>query len=530
MGLSSTSYAGNELTAANPPIKDGKAFVLPEIPRTSQDNSVLVSGFRFDGNTVFTSEELSGVLSEYLGKHIARADLGELSRRITLYYVEHGYINSGALLTELPQSQNYPGNIVPLRVIEGRVSEVRMHGEGGLRSSYIRDRLVRDGEPLNMNVLQQRFSLLLNDPLIAKINSRVIPGEELGSAILDLDITRNKPYSLNLYANNYQAPSIGSEAIGASFTARNLSGWGDSLELGLQHSRGNDPIHLGWSTPLGARGTHLHISADNGQASVIEEPLNTIDIRSRSKAYEVGINQDLIDTPQRKVNIGLGYVRRESRTTLLGEPYSFTAGEPDGDSLIKAWRLSQDWTERWDKQALALRSVFVFGRTNVTQDAESIDVPDSTYNLWNGQFQFVRDVSDRGAQVVIHGSTQLSSHRLLPLERYVLGGSSTVRGYRENAVVRDQGEFLSFEYHYPIWAAGDATKSLQLIPFMDLGNAHNKDEASQRLSSAGVGISWHQYGIKADLFLAKAFSKLAVDTHGNLQDHGVHFQISYDAL
>jgi hemolysin activation/secretion protein len=502
-------------------------FILPPVSGASQGSGIQVAGYRFQGNTVFSNEELQKIAAPYAGRRISPAELEELRTRITRLYVDAGYINSGALLAALPSKNGYPDNIVPFHIVEGHVDEVRIKGEERLQKSYIESRLIKNGEVLNVNAMQERFRLLLTDPLFDRINSRIIPGDAPGKAVLDIDVVRAKPYSLSLFANNYRPPSIGSNAAGVSGWVRNLTGYGDMLEASVQHSQGADPFHAGWSVPVGAAGTSFHASYDNGSSSVIEEPLNTIDIRSVTSGYEIGVDQSLIDTLARKVEVGLSYGQRDNKTTVGGTPFSFTPGEPNGDSRVKVWRLSQDWTERWEKQALALRSVFAFGRNNVDPTGATGPVADQSYRIWTGQAQYVQNVLDNGSQILLRASVQLTPDLLLPLERLSLGGVGTVRGYRENAVVRDEGYAMSAEFHYPLLGSGEANNSLTLIGFVDYGNGWNRGEDSQKLSSAGLGLNWRWQGWSADLYWAKKLSSLPVETSGNLQDKGIHFQISY---
>lgn len=504
------------------------AFTLPPVGKDVQAwSNIHVAGFRFEGNTVFSTPELQALAAPYAGRRLSPTDLEELRTRITRLYIERGYISSGALLALPSASGTYAGDIVPIRIIEGRVDAVSVKGEDGLRKTYVAGRLVRDGEILDIHVLQDRFRLLLTDPLFDKINSRIIPGDAPGKAVLDVDIVRALPYSVSVFANNYRPPSIGSEAIGVTGWRRNLTGHGDLLEASLQHSRGSDPVHLAWSVPLGSPDLAFRANVDRGASSVVEEPLRAIDIESQTSGFDIGISRTLAETLGRKIELGLSYGRRENKTTLLGQPFSFTPGEPDGRSRVKVLRFSQDWTERWEKQALALRSVFAFGSNNADPASSMVPVADTRYVTWTGQVQFVRTVLENGTQILLRGSTQYTRDRLLPLERFAMGGVGTVRGYRENSVVRDQAYVASAEVRYPLWPEGDGKRSLHLISFVDAGDGWNKDEPRQKLSSVGLGLSWRQSGISADVHLARKLSKLPVETHGNLQDRGIHFQISY---
>ncbi len=498
---------------------------LPVVQTAARD--VLVREIQFSGNAVISTAELQGMSAAYLGKRATYADLEELRTRISRLYVERGYLNSGAVLVVADGNEPFPSGMVSIRLIEGRISEVRVTGQERLRPAYLQQRLLLSDEVFNMPVLQQRFQLLLTDPLFEKINSRIIPGDKPGMAILDIDVVRAKAYGLNIYANNYRAPSIGSEVLGMSGWVRNLSGYGDYLEASIAHSEGADPVHLGWTMPINSRGTAMKLGLDNGSSSVVGESMAAIDIKSRSSGYEIGISQNLANSLQRKIEFGLSYSQRDSQTSLLGEAFSFTPGEPDGYSKTKVLRFSQEWTERWETQALALRSVFAFGRNNMDSSDISLQVPNQRYRIWTGQLQYVKNLGKTGDQMILRASAQQTPERLLPMEKFSLGGVATVRGYRENAVVRDRAWLLNAEYHYPLPVWLEAGHKFKLIAFTDLATASNQGEAAQRLASIGVGMNWQWQNWTADLFLARKLIALPGQSSGNLQDHGVHAQLSY---
>lgn len=497
---------------------------LPAVPV----KQIVVQDIQFSGNQVLSSTELKEVVAGYMGKTLSYTELEELRARITRLYVARGYLNSGAVLAVAEGVEPFPGGIVTVRLIEGRISEVRIKGEGRLMQSYIRDRLVNEAEVFNMPVLQRRFQLLLTDPLFDKINSRILPGEQPGTAVLDIDVQRAPSSGLNLYANNYRAASIGSDVLGVSGWVRNLSGLGDMLEANFSHSEGADPMHLGWNLPLNSIGTSLRLSADHGSSAVIDESLKSVDIKSRSSGYELGLTQALLNSLQRKIEIGVSYGQRDSQTSLLGEAFSFTPGEPDGYSRTRVLRLSQEWTERWETQALALRSVFTFGRNNLDQSDSA--APARQYRIWTGQLQYVNNLDKDGRQIVLRASTQQSPDRLMPLERFSLGGVTSVRGYRENALVRDRAYMLNAEFHYPLNLGQDGGHKIRLIALTDLASASNVGEASQSLASIGAGLNWQWKNWAADLILAKKLKTIdgaGAVTGSNLQDQGVHLQLSY---
>ena len=442
--------------------KAAPGFVLPPLAGTDLASlSVEVKGFKFEGHSVFTTETLQALVADAVGQRLDPSALDELRNRINRLYVEAGYLNSGAVLSEAPGGAATQGMVV-IRIIEGRVDAVHVRGLNRLDPRYVRSRLVREGEPLNINRLQERFRLLLADPLFEKINSRIVPGDEPGSAVLSVDVVRANPYALEVFVNNYRPPSVGSTAIGLRGVVRNLTGQGDALDVTVQHTQGGDPVHVGWSVVPQGSETRAFVSYERSVAAVVEESLAAIDIKSRSSGVEAGVGRTLVDTLARHVEVALSHVVRKSSCTLLGMPFSFTPGDVDGVSEIRAWRFSQEWTERWDQQAITVRSVLVSGTNNAdsasVQTADPASVPRRRYGVWSGQAQYVHSSVGARGELRLRGNAQYSPERLVPLEQFAVGGNATVRGYRENAVLRDRAAIVC---HRPLRGGADSHRSLR---------------------------------------------------------------------
>jgi hemolysin activation/secretion protein len=117
----------------------------------------------------------------------------------------------------------------------------------------------------------------------------------------------------------------------------------------------------------------------------------------------------------------------------------------------------------------------------------------------------------------------------LPLERFALGGASSVRGYRENEFVRDNGFDASVEFRYPLFSGRLAAsgQSLQLAVFYDIGSAWNKGESGDTpvISSLGGGLLWDWGVLSVVAYFAHALDEVSEKTEYDLQDDGIHFSL-----
>ena len=104
--------------------------------------------------------------------------------------------------------------------------------------------------------------------------------------------------------------------------------------------------------------------------------------------------------------------------------------------------------------------------------------PDGRFVAWLGQFQRTRRLSDWGLQGLTRLDVQLASAPLLPLEQIVVGGPYSVRRYRENQLVRDNGVMGSVEARVPVMRSVSWADVVELASFVDAGMAWNTKLAS----------------------------------------------------
>ena len=124
--------SGSLLRESAPPPSLRPQQLLPKIePQQPQKEietagvRVKVSGFTFTGNTVFSVEELTALMSGYIGKELTLAELNTAAATITNAYRARGYFLASANIP--PQTIKSEAPIV-IEIIEGVLEEVRQTG------------------------------------------------------------------------------------------------------------------------------------------------------------------------------------------------------------------------------------------------------------------------------------------------------------------------------------------------------------------------------------------------------------------
>jgi hemolysin activation/secretion protein len=125
-------------------------------------------------------------------------------------------------------------------------------------------------------------------------------------------------------------------------------------------------------------------------------------------------------------------------------------------------------------------------------------------------------------------TTQLTPDSLLPLEQFSIGGGNTVRGYRQNQRVADNGIFGSWELRLPVYNQPDVYGRIELAPFFDVGTVwENQGEVTspRTLVSTGIGLRW-QVDPFFEARLDWGIPLNEVDDRGDsLQDQGLIFSV-----
>ncbi|AFY35120.1 ShlB/FhaC/HecB family hemolysin secretion/activation protein [Calothrix sp. PCC 7507] len=505
---------------------------LPNQPILEQDDpnaKFMVDRVEVVGSTVFRAEQLASVTNPFLGKELTFAELLQIKDAITKLYTDRGYVTTGALISP----QTVEAGVIKIQVIEGSLQEIKITGNRRLRSQYIRSRIQLGADkPLNVPRLIEKLQLLRLDPRIQNLSAELQMGVTPGSNILLVEVQEANTFSLTTSLDNGRSPSVGSFRRGVDIQEANLLGLGDTLSVGYANTDGSNTINANYALPINAHNGTLSFGFSQGWNHVIEEPFSVLDIQSNTRSYELGYRQPLVQKATQELAIGLSFSRQESQTELgidnIG-PFPLSPGaDTNGKTNISALRFFQEYTQRSNQHVFAVRSQLSFGvdwfDANVSENE-----PDSRFFAWRGQAQWVRQLAP-DTLFLTRGDFQLSADSLVPLEQFGLGGQLSVRGYRQDVLLTDNGLLLSVELRVPIVRAAKIGGVLQLTPFIDVGkgwNVKGENPSPSTLLSTGLGLLWKQ-GDKFSARLDWGIPLISVDGEkSSLQENGLYFSIRY---
>ncbi len=525
-----------ELPAFEPP--EEPLFELPSLPPPAPDAGALSQGpkLRVDaidvvGSTVFDAATLAELTRPYTGREVSAGELLALRDALTRLYIDAGYLNSGAVLPD----QRADDGRIELHVVEGQLTRIELSGNAWFRDGYLTSRVERGaGQPLNVSELETRLQLLQQDARIRRVDARLGPGERPGESVLQLDVEEARPWWVSLQFANEESPAIGSMGPRLFLGHDNLSGNGDTLLLnaaitdGLRDYQGRYALPLNrWDTTLALRGRY-------STSEVVEEPFDVFDIQSKAYTAAVELRQPVLHDVRQRLEAFAFFEYRESKNFLLGQPFNFSPASEDGVVRVAVVRLGGDWVFRDLTQVFAVRSTLSIGVDALGSTVTSDGIEDSKFLVWLGQFQWARRF-DRafGTELLVRFDVQLSNSALPSLEQFAIGGVRTVRGYRTNQLVRDNGLVFSIEPRIPLWSTLNGPLGgpfrIEFVPFFDLGHSWNTERAEPGIKTLyGIGAGFRfrfTRHFEAEVYYAEALEGLPRPPDNDLQDEGFYFRV-----
>jgi hemolysin activation/secretion protein len=514
-----------DLTPVLPP-----ADRLPE-RGLSAIGSIRVAHIVLEGVTVLPAPVLSQIVGPYEGRVVTIDELNALRRELTEAYIQRGYINSGVVIPD----QEVVDGIVVLREVRGKLAKINIAGVGRLSRSFVSRRLSGAAkQPLQIHDLQKTLELLQQESMIQRVNARLLPGLLPGEAELEVTVKAAQPFQVVVGTDNRRSASTGGEQVTLSLAHLNLTGRGDVLSADMGFSEGRGTGIASYSLPISAGNTRIQAAFSTDDARIVEAPFDEIDIESKTQRAAFAITHPWVRDPARSLVSSIGIEWKHSRSTLLGVPFSFSPGDHEGKSTTTVLNFGVEWTARTRNQILLLSSNLRRGLPAFNSTIHETG-PDGRFTAFLGQLQYARRAAPLPGELLLRGTAQYAFDSLLGIEKMPIGGFNTVRGYRENRAVRDNGMAATIEWRIPVRRERKGAfdpLSLRIAPFADYGRSWDRNGQafpSEPLDiySAGIGLLWSPIaGFRADIYWAHPF-KNSYRPGNNLQDKGFHFAIQY---
>lgn len=475
----------------------------PALP-VSPTLKVRVTQFTFSGNTLYTSEELAGVVQEFVGKELDFEGLNDAATKVRAYHRSRGYFLAQAYL---PQQAIRNGS-VEIAVIEGRVGHVELQRRPATRLAEwllagILNAHLKSGDIITETGLEKPL-LLINDLPTAAVTSEIRPSQTVGAADLRVNVDQGVGL-LNGFIDfdNQGSRFTGEYRIGFSLNVNNPLEIGDQLTVRAFTS--NDDMNFGrlaylvpigfWGTRIGASITKFDYELGKDFASLGGDGDGLVKsvyafhplYRTRNTnligqfAYEDKRLHDRIEqfgtVEDRFIDSIKGGVVGDFRDGILGGGLNaFSVTYTHGDLKIAPTSLSDQ-----DQGSSGLNTV-------------------GTFRKWNYDFKRLNRVTDN-LSVLLALTGQQASKNLASAEKMSLGGPNGVRAYPVGEATGDSGNQVTGEVRYIIPGFRVLEADVTVSAFYDWGQVYINEKPrdidvpnKRSIAGAGFGLSLGKEG------------------------------------
>lgn len=426
---------------------------LPEVspkpaaktPKPSEDSSekIVVSRFRFVGNTLLSDRALARSVELYVNRPVDFNELQNAAAMAALAYRDKGYVAT----VSIPR-QEIEGGVVTLKVVESKYAGASIDGSsnGRINSELILARVEKamSLEPaVNVNVLD-RALLLINDLPGASVQGGLAAGTNEGDTRVVLQSSDKPVITGALNMDSYGALTTGPERLLFDAALNSPSGRGEQYTMGLLATHGVRYGRLGISVPVGLYGTRMGVNGSYMDYTVIAGSAVASNIHGNSTSVGMDVSHPVVRSQQANLFVTGGI------TGKIFENFAGTILTRSSQSIAATAAMNGNWVDRVFSGASNQASLSVTAGNLHIRDEQSY-ASDAATAATDGMFtkfnaaisrnQVVRD----GTNLLLSVTGQYALENLDSSEKFFLGGPNGVRGYPVSEGGGSQGHIGTVE-------------------------------------------------------------------------------------
>jgi hemolysin activation/secretion protein len=414
----------------------------------SNDESVLchlINKIQFEGAEHLAVSVQQTLAKPYVSQCLTAGKINELVRKISNSYIEKGYVTSRAGLTE----QDLSSGALTITVTEGKVGAIRLDGETPLALKMVFPGMA--GNILNLRDIEQGIDQLNRLPS-QQLTIDIQPAEQPGYSDVMLKRTVSKlPVNANLGIDNSGQKSTGAEQINATFGLDNLLHLADQWSLSASRNSDFRNSHQNWNVSSGVSIPYGYWLFDYQYAqnrSFQMLPIGTGHYRyeSEGQTHQFKINRTLYRDGQQKLALNMGFVRRQTSNISAGVKLAVSS------PTLSTASLGANYSTTLAGGYLTFNPTFshglsVWGATKErSHDRNVLRSQFRKFSLSSSYFMPITE--DLYYLTSMYG--QFTPHNLYSNERLSLGGQYSVRGFKEQYLIGNNGGYWRNELNWKL--------------------------------------------------------------------------------
>ncbi|MBP0949430.1 ShlB/FhaC/HecB family hemolysin secretion/activation protein [Pseudomonas alliivorans] len=473
-----------------------------------------INRIELKGADSLSAAERDKLIQPYIGQCLGVPQLNELLKVITDHYIEKGLVTTRAYL---PQQDLSKGDLQVL-VIEGKLEKLRGAADSGLSARELAMTFPgQEGTMVNLREIEQMVDQLNRLPS-NQAQMELTPGEAVGGSDVVVKNTPQKPWRANLARTNEGQRSTGEQQWNAGLEWDNPLGLADQFSLRGGHDAISDRqkasrnASLSYSMPWGWwTFSYLYSTSEYrsvAQASNIDFKQDGDSQNHQFRAERV-VHRDALS--KTSLNAGLAYLRTNnyvedsklalSSNRITEAQFGINHGRRIGSAFLNIDLGMQHGIGALDAQG--------------SHDPGPGEA-DARYRKYTGTLSYLQPFQLWGEKLTFTSlaTGQRSEDVLFSPQRQSLGGSSSVRGYKDQFLSGDSGGYwrnevrltrpVTLDWMRPVFAEYGAAAGYDQGVIR--GDRYNGDQHG-RLSSHSLELFTRGQHVAASVTFARSLER-----------------------
>ncbi len=426
----------------------GREATVPTPSATAGSRCFQIDTIELKGATALSAVERARLLAPFEGQCLGVAGLNDVLKTLTDRYLAKGLVTSRAYL---PQQDLSKGHLQVL-VVEGTLERLKADEASGFSARELTMAFPgRQGALLNLREIEQMVDQLNRLPS-NQAQMELRPGQAVGGSEVSVKNSPQKPWRLSLSRDNSGQRSTGEQQWSAGLEWDNPLGLADQLTLRGGHDAMSDHPHgshntlLGYSLPWGWWTFSYTYSESDYRSQAVANGFafkQTGDSRTHQLRAERVIHRDALS--KTALSLGLASQRTDnyiegsrlalSSNRLTELQYGINHGRRMGTGLVNL-----DLGMQQGIGALGAQGEHDPGPGEAS----------ARYRKYTGTLSYLQPFSLWGERLAFTSlaTVQRSEDVLFSPQRMSLGGSASLRGYKDQFLSGDSGGYWRNELRW----------------------------------------------------------------------------------
>jgi hemolysin activation/secretion protein len=473
----------------------------PEVIQT-----LFVKGYTFSGNTIYSQEVLSALVTDYQNKEIKISDIQTVLDIITNHYRNDGYMIAMATLPE----QNLSEGVIQIHILEGKIdpnNPVKIQGTNlRMDEDYIKEYFSNDEEDFILNDKKLTRNLLnfMDNPGMTA-NVELAQGDSPDTTQMVVVAEEGPLVSGSLAADNFGDKNTAEYRTTAFLNINDPWNFGDQFTMGYIRGTNNqfDLYIASYDFPIGKEGLRTNLSYSNLDYDI----RNSYSEGSGGEAenFDVDFRYPLIrdELTTLTINTGLSYQdyqdKSNNRTTTDNEILAIKPGITlqNTDNFMGGGFTYANITHTFGDLDMNLRLKRIYDQGSTGAKTEG------SYNKTNISLFRLQSLTEN-TNLTLNYNQQFAFDNLDGAEKFSLGGTAGVRAYPGGEGSGDTGHLVQVDIKHNLFEQS-MIGAIQASVFYDYGHvkvwhddpsgAIYQAQKSYELQGWGLGLEASEPGV-----------------------------------